>query len=273
MGRSLVVGQAAELAEEGLRETSPMYQGIISELQDLLCEIATDNEDWILPAAVAADRFFHRPSVASYRDLLKAAKRAKCEPDVQSGALSFLETGRHPGRAGKRRSKPKPGSPWPLPEPPQPKQKEPRRRFAHLRGGPRFDVLVDLAIDEERPDDVLKWFDKQKAANRSASRRFPARTSRGDARIAKAVESSHPDRAIAIYQQLADSIASETNTKTYPEAGDYLKRTKRLLEKAGRGGEWPAIIDDFRSTHGRKPRLMEVIDGISGHPIVKRSRK
>ena len=265
--------RAADLAEEGLRETSPTNAGIISELQDLLCEIATRNEDWILPAAVAAARFFDRPSVASYRGLLKAAKRAKCEQDVQSGALSFLETGRHPERAGKSQSKRKPGSPWPLPEPPQPRPIEPRGRFGHLRDGPRFDVLIDLAIEEKRLDDVLRWFDKKEAANKSASRPFPARISRGDARIAEAVESLHPDRAMVIYQQLADSIASETNPKTYPEAGSYLKRIKRLLKKAGRGCEWPTIVDEFRSNHGRKPRLMEVIDGIDSRPIVNRSRK
>ena len=133
-------------------------------------------------------------------------------------------------------------------------------------------MLIDLAIDERRPDDVLKWFDRQKAANKSASRPWLARTSRGDASVAKAVEKTHPGRAITIYQQLADSIASETNTKTYPEAGKYLKRIKPLLKKAGREGDWSAIIDEFRAKHGRKPRLMQVIDGIEGRPIVKRPR-
>jgi len=104
--------RAAELAEEGLRETSPRWAGTIGELQDLLCEIAKRNEDWILPAAVAADRFFRQPSVASYRELLKASKKAKCEQDAQRAALTFLETGRRPDRAGKSRSKRKSASPW-----------------------------------------------------------------------------------------------------------------------------------------------------------------
>lgn len=265
--------RAGELAEEGIREVPPLYAGIISDLQDLLCEIATKNGDWTLSAAVAGDRFFNAPSVAGYRELVGAAKRAGCEREVQDWARHFLETGWPPYKAGKTRSKRGPASPWPLPEPPRPKQEVTRGTIPRRRAGPHFDVLIDLAIDETRPDDVLKWFDKRKAANESASCRFRARTSHGDTRIAEAVESSHPDRAIAIYQQLADSIASETNTKTYPEVGGYLRRIKRMLKRADRSSEWPAIVGEFRSNHGRKPRLMRVIDGIEGRPIVNGSRK
>ena len=94
-----------------------------------------------------------------------------------------------------------------------------------------------------------------------------------DARVAKAVEASHPDRAVAIYFQLADAIAAETNTKTYPEAGRYLKRVKSLLKTAGRKDDWPRLLDEFRSKHGRKRRLMQVVDGIDGRPIVTRRKK
>jgi uncharacterized Zn finger protein len=119
---------------------------------------------------------------------------------------------------------------------------------------------------------VLKWFDLQKSSSAKASQPWLSRTTRSDARIAKAVEDTHPERAIAIYLQLADSIASETKPKTYPEAGSYLKRIRPLLKKAGREGEWPAVLEEFRKKHGRKPRLMQVIDGISSRPIVKRGK-
>ena len=91
--------------------------------------------------------------------------------------------------------------------------------------------------------------------------------------MARAVETSHPDRAIAIYGELAHSIALETNTKTYPEAVNCLKRIRSLVKRTGREADWPAIVDEFRSKHGRKRRLMQVLDGIEGRPIVRRSRK
>ena len=88
--------------------------------------------------------------------------------------------------------------------------------------------------------------------------------------LAKAIEGTHPERAVAIDRELADSVGSETNTRTYPEAGDYLKRVKHLLKKVHREAEWTAILDEFREKHGCRPRLMQVIDGIAGRPIVNR---
>ncbi len=263
---------AEQLALEGLEATSPTYAGIIHELQNLLSDIAAKKKDWMLPAAIAADRFFCRPSVGSYRDLLKAAKKANCESVVQQAALAFLETGQRPDRDGSRKTKRKPSSSWPLPAPPKPQEKTSRVHLAHMVDGPHFDVLIDLAIDEKRSDDVLKWYDQQKSSVKNGPRPWQSRVSRGDARIAKAVEKAHPDRAITIYQQLADSIASETNTRTYPEAGRYLKRIKPLLKKAGRKNDWNEIIAEFRAKHGRKPRLMQVIDGITGRPIARKRK-
>lgn len=87
--------------------------------------------------------------------------------------------------------------------------------------------------------------------------------------IAEAVASSHPDRAIDIFVETADAVASESNTRTYPEAGRLLKRAKRVLERNGRSAEWSSILEDLRVKHCRKRRLMEVLDGIEDRPIVK----
>jgi len=94
--------RADELAQEGLEQTSPTYAGVIHELQDQLCQIAAKRKDWSLPAAVAADRFFSSPSLKGYRELLKAAKKAKCEPAVQKQAMTFLEKGKNHGESGWR---------------------------------------------------------------------------------------------------------------------------------------------------------------------------
>ena len=263
--------RAAELAMEGLRTTSPQYAGVVNDLQDLLCEIAAKKKDWILPASVAADRFFRRPSVSGYRDLLQAARKTKHEQAIQNGALGFLENGKRPDAGERGPSKQGTPPPWPLPEAPQPGEQENMGRSE--RGGPHLDVLIELAIDENRPDDVLMWFDKREAAKQPPKQGWPVRAPRNDAKIAKAVEKTHPERAIEIYMRLANAIAAETNTKTYPEAGAYLKRIKPLLKKSGRAGDWPAVVGEFRAANRRKRRLMEVIDGIEGRPIIKPNHK
>ncbi|MEQ8844177.1 MAG: hypothetical protein RIB58_04920 [Phycisphaerales bacterium] len=262
---------AAELAMEGLDATEPRYAGVVRELQDLLCEIAVSKRDWMLPASVAADRFFRRPGVDSYRELLQAAEKTGHIQIVRNAALAFLERGQrpdvHPNGGASKRAAP----PWPLPEPPQPDAQRAEGRSE--RGAPHFDVLIDLAIDEKRPDDVLMWFDKRDADSPSIGRRRYRHAHRDYARVAKAVEGAHPDRAIEIYVSLANAIAAETNTKTYPEAGALLKRVKSLLKKSGREQDWPTILGDFRTENRRKRRLMEVLDGIEGRPIVKRIRR
>lgn len=270
--RLLKVGEeerAAEMATEGLDAVSPQHRGIVRELQDLLSEIAVKNKNWLLPASVAADRFFSQPSVSGYRDLLEAAKKTEHAETIQKGALAFLESGKRPDLRGKGKSK-RAVSSWPLPAPPRSSQVTDEGRPA--RSGPYFDILIELAIDERRPDDVLLWFDRRKAAGSSTFHRWLGQPRRDDARVAKGVEAAHPQRAIEIYLRLAQGVAAETKPKLYPEAGAHLKRVKSLLRKSGRGGDWSTIIGEFRSANHRKRRLMEVLDGIEGKPIVGRVR-
>jgi uncharacterized Zn finger protein len=133
--------------------------------------------------------------------------------------------------------------------------------------------LIELAMEEKRPHDVLRWYDDGREAGRvprGGRRMGPVEL---EEEIAEAVASSHPDRAIDIFVKTADSVASETNTRTYPEAGRLLKRARRVLEENGRIEEWRSTLDNFRHKHRRKRRLMEVLDGLEDRPIVKGRRK
>lgn len=265
------IERAESLATEGLARTDPKLLGTIGELEDQLCKIAADRSDWSLPAAVAAERFFARPSVRSYQELLDLAKKAKCQPAVHAGAMQFLETGVRPDSTPPPSSRLRNQSAWPLPLPPTPKS--PTKATARSRPGEGscYSVLIDLAIHEKRPDDVLMWYDKRNAL--SARRSAPVlrrRYSRDDARIAEAIEITHPERAVDLYRRIAVAIAAETNTKTYPEVGRYLKRVQSLLRTLDRTADWQRLLADFRKDHDRKRRLMEVLDGMEGRPIGRR---
>jgi uncharacterized Zn finger protein len=265
------IERAESLALEGLEKTDPKLRGRISDLQDQLCKIAADRNDWSVPAAVAAERFFSRPSVASYRELLEAAQAAQCQPAVQAGAIQFLETGVRPDSSRRSSSRLRAPSSWPLALPPMPKSVTETAARLRPQEGPYYTVLIDLAIHEERPDDVLMWYDRRRALGvRASAPIVKRRYSRDDARIAKAIESTHPERAVDFYHRLAHAIAAETNTKTYPEVGRYLESVRFLLHKLDRVADWQKLLADFRQDHARKRRLMEVLDGIEGRPIVRR---
>ena len=219
--------RAEKLAHEGLVNTSPTYAGLVQELQDQLCQIAAKRKDWSFTAAVAADRFFSRPSLTGYRELLKAAKKAKCEPAVQKQALAFLEKGNRPDTEKGGRTKGTSTAVWPLPTPPHPKEQQKPAHHARMHQGPYFSVLIDLAIDEKRPEDVLKWYDKRNATTKRGTSRGYINRSPGDASIAKAIEGAYPERAIEIYHRLAEVIAVEKNPKKYPEAANTSNGSSR----------------------------------------------
>ena len=256
---------AEALAIEGLHALSPRFAGVVSELQDLLCEIAAKKKDWMLPASTSAVRFFYRSSLDGYRELLLAAKKTKYAKTIQKEAAAFLESGQRPDMS------PEASSTWPLPKVPQPCGQAVKDRSE--RCSPQFDILIELAIDENRPNDVLIWFDRRESATQLASHQRHGRAFRDDAMVAKAVENTHPERAIEIYERLANAIAAETNSKTYPQAGAYLKQIRLLLMKLGRQDDWLAVVSEFRTVNRRKRRLMEVVDSIEGLPIIKSTRK
>jgi uncharacterized Zn finger protein len=262
--------RAAELAREGLDATDPNHIGFISELQDLLCSIAARKGDWIPSAALAAERFFTWPSVDSYRELLRIAEHTEHLAIVQQAAMAFLETGRQPDRRRRKSTSKQEAPPWPLPRPPR--SNAFRNEGRPKRAGPSFDVLIDLAIQENRPDDVLAWFDAREAAKPADAHRMRSHVSRDHARVAKVVEKTHPDRAVELYLTLANAIVAETNAKTYKEAGELLKHVRTLLTQSDREQDWPAIIEGFRTANRRKRRLMEVLDGVEGRPIIKPRR-
>ena len=88
--------EAKELAWQGLENTDPTYAGLINRLQDSLATIAARSKDHSVAAAIAAERFVSRPGVSSLQELLKVAKKAKCESETNTVAMNFLETGRRP---------------------------------------------------------------------------------------------------------------------------------------------------------------------------------
>jgi uncharacterized Zn finger protein len=253
-----LLDEAQGLAIEGLDRVDPLYRGIIDKLQNMIAEIAEKRGDRMVPAALAAERFFDSPSPDGFQELIKAAKKAKVESIVEPAARKFLETGIRPDldRDGVRRAKP--SKAWPLPRAPLGSKGDRPLDSRKHRRGPEYSVLITLAIRERQPLEVLRWYDARMIAGKSQSYgRFTA--NRNDAFIAEAVQSTHPERAIEIYLALAHLVAMETNTKTYPEVGHYLKKIKPLLSRAKSPQDWAGILAEFRSQHARKSRLMDVL--------------
>ncbi|MCL4193605.1 MAG: SWIM zinc finger family protein [Thermoguttaceae bacterium] len=254
---------AVRWAQEGAERTADELPGIAMHLREMLREIAAKRGQWPEVAAHYARDFFAQPDVSGFGRLVQAAAAAGCEDVVRRAALRFLETGKLPEafvqvREGKSRER-KSQKEWPLPVflPAVP------RAVPGDVERPRFDVLCRLAIAEKRPDDVLKWFDRiqeERTRSRSAYQYYAVELQH----VADAVAATHPERALEIYRELAESLIARTQPSAYEEAAPHLKKARELLVRLDRGHDWTKLVEHLRREHSRKRRFIEVLDRLEG---------
>ena len=135
------------------------FAGLVRRLYELLDQIygATKNRSQQL--ALIADSFFSRPDLDRYQKLLKASKASQVSKAVDAWSRHFLETGKDPNQSSKRKVK----LPWPF----DPLEAPNQERYTS-QNFPKFDVLIDIAIFEKKPDEVLRWYDAQVAAGKKS---------------------------------------------------------------------------------------------------------
>lgn len=301
---------AAQWARRGIAATTERWPGIASQLTATLREIAHQRKQWDVVAAHVALAFFNDyPRLSTFEELMKAARKARVEAPVRAAALRFLETGvrpyeivspkasariahglsRTPAR-GRRAAKSAaasgttPETPpiiveidpdWPLPVLDElvPLLERPGRYGTERR--PHLDVLLEMAIADKQPDQVLHWFDKM----RSSVRNSPyGNHSYGDLsygyadRVAAAVAETHPERALEIYQAALDAQLPHAQISAYESAASYLRKLRPIYEAVGRASEWTDLLASIRERYRTRPRFMEILDGIDGRTIVQSSR-
>jgi uncharacterized Zn finger protein len=295
---------AERWAREGIAATAEKYPGLGNQLAASLCELARKRKQWDVVAAHAAQPFFERPSISTFDEMVKAARKAGAEEPVRAAALRFLETGAGPYQAAfpppsvvtpphakasvKRRStkaRPAGSSPepkvvaparmkidpsWPLPVPDYliPLLNRPGRYDPGPR--PHLEVLLDMAIAAKRPDEVLRWFDRM----RSEQRR-PGYTNGPLAyadRVAVAVSAAYPGRTLEIYLDALNAQLPHAQQSSYEAAVGYLKKLRPLYEALDRLSEWTTLLVSIREKYRNRPRFMELLDRLDGRTIVQSTR-
>ncbi|MFB0508339.1 MAG: hypothetical protein ACETWT_16570 [Thermodesulfobacteriota bacterium] len=243
--------EAERWIHKGIKATQSRWPGIASVMRTALREMREREGDWLRVAAFRAEDFFREPTLNTFQELGKAAKRAKVWPAVRTAAMRYLETGKLP----------RTNSPWPLPETGVIGSVE-----RGERGFPLTDTLIDIAILENRPEDVIRWYDQRK----------PKETGwwwRGfqDDNVAEAVVDCYPDRALEIWKKLAENQIALTKPKAYEAAAEYLNKINRVLKQLGREKERQSYLAELREVNARKRRLLEILDSLTGRRIVEGS--
>ena len=138
---------------------------------------------------------------------------------------------------------------------------------------PHLGVLLEMAIDDKRPEDVLRWYEKMGDAKKDSAHRWGGwgacgRSSYSDC-VAAAVASTHPERALEIYRSELNSSLTHADIRAYETCAAYLRKMRPILKKLRREAEWTKLLADIRADYRRRPRFMEILDRLGGKTILQ----
>ena len=235
---------------EGLRALKEKWPGISNNLRDKLREVRKLEKNWHVVAALQIEELVRSPSLFGYNDCKKACDKIKVWPDVRDHLLIYLEKGDLPWlQEG-----------WQLPESGLDRlPKGQKSRF------PILDLLMGIAIEEQKPDQVLRWFDQ--LPKRGIGWREVT-----DDDVAGAVQTFAPDRAIAIWKNAAEELIAQVKPRAYQDAVVYLRKAQSVASLQNKQDQWDQYILELRIKHRPKRKLMEILDGLEGKPILKKRK-
>jgi len=252
--KRLVAARRYEDAEhwiqEGIQATKEKWPGIAADLREKLKEIRSLEKNWPVVAAMQVEEFVRHPSRQVFTDCKKTSGKAKIWGSVRESLLRYLEKGNLPWKQ----------KGWPLPESGLDRPDvDQRNRY------PLVENLIDIAILEKKPDQVLRWYDLR------PKERFGWSGVDEDA-IAAAVQVHAPERAVAIWQNKAERLIAQVKPSAYHKAAGYLRKAAKVMLREKKPAEWQSYLKQLREQHFRKRRLIEILDGLEGKPIVRNRR-
>jgi len=239
---------AEEWVRKGVKATRDKLPGIASSLKKSLLEMRQQKKDWPFVAALRAEEFLEDPSLQTYGNLQRASEKIRVWQEVREACLKFLETGDHP--VGNEN--------WPLPDTGFGKPVKSLRQKP-----PITDILIDIAIEEERIDDVIRWYDLHKRKTKWPETHL-------DDKVATAIAHAYPDRAIAIWKKMSVGLIAQTNVSAYGEAALYLKKVRQIMIGRSRVNEWKEYLDSLLESNRRKPRCVQILKALDDRPIISK---
>ena len=249
------VDRARHWCIKGMQETSVEHGHVAAELRSQLREIANTEQRFDLVATYRTEEFFENPSPATYFELQKAAEAAGVWTVIRPAALSYLETGLRPDVDPEASA----SETWPLPAPEV--LLSANRRYSSQF--PDLDTLVTIAIKEKRIDDVVLLHDRLPKNQFNDLSGFGLINT-----IAVAIAEAYPQRALDIWRIIVDKLIGKVNYEGYRSAVDYLGRMKAVYDREHRLKEWEDLLTELRTTHKRKRRFLEELNGLTDTPLV-----
>ncbi len=239
--------EAERWIEEGIRSTKRKWSEIDAGLRDKLRDIRARQNNWPVVAAIEVEKFVLQPSRSGFAACRKAASRFNGWDKVRACLLDYLERGVLPSNQ----------KGWPLPETGFDKSEGARKDVF-----PMVNKLIHIAMMEKNPEQVLSWYER-------LPRKGFGWYGLNEDEIATAVQNYSPDRAVAIWKKRAEELIAQVTPGAYRNAAKYLRKAGAIIAPQDRAKQWDRYLQDLREKHARKRRLIEILDGLEGNPILK----
>jgi len=251
--------KAEEWIYQGIEETREYEFGTAHQLWQILLEIKEKEGNWLFVTALETENFFRHPHLDNYIRMKEAAEKTGKWQEIREAALRYLRDGELPAGQAKTTEKtsilpdilPKTG----LPEIGSKKGIKP----------PVLDLLIKIAIQENDPDEVVRWYEELKKSKGEAEKYW---NSVSEKEIANAVKDKYPEIAIEIWKKLAEKLISKTKPDSYEAASPYLRKVKESLEAGGKKEDWETYISEIKEANKRKKRLLEILDRLGADRII-----
>jgi len=245
--------EAEEWIRKGIAATDKRLPGISSSLRDELLNIRSRKRDCQFVAAIRADEFFERPSIEEFKNLQKAAEKVGVWTEVRNSVINFLITGRQPMHDD---------SDWPLPD------TELKMSIGHRGQKPPFtEALIDIAIHEKNIDEILRWYEMYHKKNKLFWEWTWEESI--DGKVADAIVAKYPERAIEIWKRIAENFIALKKPKWYSTASQFLRKVEKTMKLNGMDDEWKRYVAKLKEEHGKKRRFIEILDSMTGKPIIE----
>ena len=250
--------EAGTWIERGIDATGKSLPGIAAELRTIQRELWEKEGEWLQVAGVRAEEFLCDPSYRTYSQLKSSLERTGDWDTVKASVMKSLQDGTFPvlQQNGKKKS--------PLLFGALPPVGLTDQKSWKTQGTPFFEVLIDIAIAEQRPDDVIAWYDRFLAFPHGRGLYY-----RPDDKVADAVFEQFPDRALGIWREKAERLAVEARPKSYEASVCYLKKIRTLMKNQDRNDAWEEYLAKMRGVHARKKRFLEMLMVLEGEKILK----
>jgi uncharacterized Zn finger protein len=230
--------EAQGIIEEAVAKSERMHPATEEEIRRMRREIASAVGDDVAAVALHAESFLASPSLELYRRVRDAAEPDSRWPAVREALLKALETGSISA------------DDWPFPDFVQISVPDRLMRRDRAR-----QVLLDIAIDEEDHDAVLRWYREMVADGCEVATYLALR-------VADALAEARTDNAIAIWRDLVDAAIAEKSRSAYERALPWLRKMREALVAAGRAAEWKRYLAHLRDEYSRRWALIETIDDL-----------